>query len=96
MIQALLDAANQRIDAGLDVSDSIMTRGEINAIMPPNEPTWICFQPASSNYASFKSAIAWTCAPAQGPMSATFQNSGTSIFSEEIQREGNTTILVST
>ncbi|MEC8589598.1 MAG: hypothetical protein VXY35_05555, partial [Candidatus Thermoplasmatota archaeon] len=46
MIQALLDAANQRIDAGLDVSDSIMTRGEINAIMPP-ERTNMDLLPAS-------------------------------------------------
>jgi len=46
MIQALLDAVNQRIDAGLDVSDSIMTRGEINAIMPP-ERTNMDLLPAS-------------------------------------------------
>ena len=35
MLNDLLAAANDRIDSGLEVSDNVMTRGEINAIMPP-------------------------------------------------------------
>ena len=35
MLNDLLGAANDRIDSGLEVSDNVMTRGEINAIMPP-------------------------------------------------------------
>ena len=46
MLQNLIDAANERIDAGLDVTDSVMTRGEINAIMPP-ERTNMDLLPAS-------------------------------------------------
>ena len=46
MLQDLIDAANERIDAGLDVTDSVMTRGEINAIMPP-ERTNMDLLPAS-------------------------------------------------
>ena len=36
MLDDLIAAANERIDAGLDVSDAVMTRNEINAIMPPD------------------------------------------------------------
>lgn len=35
MLNDLLAATNDRIDSGLEVSDNVMTRGEINAIMPP-------------------------------------------------------------
>ena len=35
MLNDLIGAANERIDAGLEVTDNVMTRGEINAIMPP-------------------------------------------------------------
>ena len=35
MLQLLVDAANQRIDEGLEVSEAVMTREEINSIMPP-------------------------------------------------------------
>ena len=48
MLQNLIDGANERIDEGLDVTDSIMTRGEINAIMPP-ERTNMDLLPASVN-----------------------------------------------
>lgn len=46
MLQSLIDGANERIDEGLDVTDSVMTRGEINAIMPP-ERTNMDLLPAS-------------------------------------------------
>tara|TARA_B100000900_G_scaffold109552_2_gene91428 strand:- start:2373 stop:3134 length:762 start_codon:yes stop_codon:yes gene_type:complete len=36
MLHELVHAVNYQIDAGLDVSDSTMTREEINAIMPPD------------------------------------------------------------
>jgi misacylated tRNA(Ala) deacylase len=36
MLTDLITAANERIDAALDVSDAVMTRDEINAIMPPD------------------------------------------------------------
>jgi len=48
MLQSLIDGANERIDEGLDVTDSVMTRGEINAIMPP-ERTNMDLLPASVN-----------------------------------------------
>ena len=48
MLQSLIDGANERIDEGLDVTDSVMTRGEINAIMPP-ERTNMDLRPASVN-----------------------------------------------
>ena len=34
MLADLIGAANERIDAGLEVTDTVMTRDEINAIMP--------------------------------------------------------------
>lgn len=34
MLSDLITAANERIDAGLEVTDAVMTRDEINAIMP--------------------------------------------------------------
>ena len=46
MLQSLIGAANERVDAGLEVTDSVMTRGEINAIMPP-ERTNMDLLPAS-------------------------------------------------
>ena len=46
MLNDLIGAANERIDAGLEVTDNVMTRGEINAIMPP-ERTNMDLLPAS-------------------------------------------------
>ena len=36
MLNQLVDAVNIHIDSGLEISDSIMTRDEINDIMPPD------------------------------------------------------------
>ena len=36
MLNQLVDAVNIHIDSGLEISDSIMTRDEINNIMPPD------------------------------------------------------------
>jgi len=36
MLEQLIQAANQRVDEGLEVSESVMTREAMNAIMPPD------------------------------------------------------------
>ena len=36
MLSTLVESVNQRVDEGLPVTDSVMTREEINAIMPPD------------------------------------------------------------
>ena len=48
MLGTMTQAVNDKIDEGLEVTDSIMTRKEINAIMPP-ERTNMDLLPASVN-----------------------------------------------
>lgn len=48
MLNDLITAANERIDSGLDVTDAVMTRDEINAIMP-SDRTNMDLLPASVN-----------------------------------------------
>ena len=46
MLNTMVEAVNLRIDEGLEVTDSVMTRGQINDIMPP-ERTNMDLLPAS-------------------------------------------------
>ena len=48
MLNDLITAANERIDSGLDVTDAVMTRDEINGIMP-SDRTNMDLLPASVN-----------------------------------------------
>ena len=73
-----------------------MTRGEINAIMPP-ERTNMDLLPASVKQLHIvQIGDRVTCALRGDPCQQHFRTRARRFSREEIQREGNTTILVST